>query len=219
MIQVEDNSMARGSVKATTERTISTGFTRDELDLRFGVMFLGYGAKVVAIEGETEIDYAQLDFVSGCVILMADNARIHVPSLSDLAPFVASLPTHASYLREAHHGGSATTIDVEENSISFNGTADLDQVLLQLSRRCWEVLPVLSEAEEFGKKITRRPYGEHIDEIAATGIGRVVLYGFGLFKSGRLCFRRERAELLVDMNTKAATDDGGLKVNVAYRAS
>jgi hypothetical protein len=42
---------------------------------RFGVAFVGYTANIFGLKNGREIEYATLDFVSGCAILKADGGR------------------------------------------------------------------------------------------------------------------------------------------------
>jgi hypothetical protein len=165
---------------------------------RFGVTFVGYMARVVRLRNETEIDYAQLDFVSGSVILMTDNAWVSVADLHGLAPFVESLPGRAGHLREMlNTGTSETMVKFGKNSVSLCSATNVNRAIRQLSKRCSQALPALVQAKDLGKQIRRRPYREYIDEIAATGISRVVVHGFGIFENGTLSFHPERRELLV----------------------
>jgi hypothetical protein len=165
---------------------------------RFGVAFIGYMARVVGLRNETEIDYAQLDFVSGSVMLMADHALVTVPNLSDLAPFVASLPGHAEQLRKVLRQGKAKTeIKFEKNSVTVDAASNVNRQMRQLSKRCSEVLPVLAQVQDVGKQIRRRPYAEYIQELAETGIARVVFHGFGVFEKNTLSYRPQHHEALV----------------------
>jgi hypothetical protein len=65
---------------------------------RHGVKFVGYTAYIVAIAEGDDIHYATVDFVSGGIVLVADDGFVTASNCSELAPFVASLPLHAGRL-------------------------------------------------------------------------------------------------------------------------
>ena len=58
-----------------------------------------------------------------------------------------------------------------------NGGADVERFVRQLARRYRAIEPILEQAERVGSEIERLPYDDYIDEIAKTGISRVVSYG------------------------------------------
>ena len=62
---------------------------------------------------------------------------------------------------------------------------------------------ILEQAEKVGSGIKRPPYAEYIDEIAKTGICRVIFYGDAFFVDGKLLYSPERQTLLLK-----PTEDG-----------
>jgi hypothetical protein len=66
----------------------------------YRVQFLGYSAKVLANIKGVEVDYATLDFVSGCTGIHADGGWVTAPSRIELGPFVDSLPKIVGELGE-----------------------------------------------------------------------------------------------------------------------
>jgi hypothetical protein len=63
---------------------------------------------------------------------------------------------------------------------------------------------VLEQAKRIGERIIRRPYSEYIDEIAQTGLARIVAYGFALYVDEKLEFHPRRKTMLVQMNGRTA---------------
>jgi hypothetical protein len=175
--------------------------------LQLGVKFVGYRAMIVALEnGTTEVNYAFLDFVTGSVTLVARNAMAYASTLSELVPFVASLPRQARHLRNMQNQSTSRFTDVEfgGNKVSIETNANVTQAIRDLLKRCSIIEDVLRQAHYVGKQIQRRPYEEYVAEIAATGVCRVVSHGWGLFENGKLSFYAEWREALVrsvDANT------------------
>ena len=163
---------------------------------RYGVRFIGYSAMIGAIAAAGDILYASIDFVSGATALRAEEGFVRVPSRSELAAFVASLPLHADRLREVRRSGHHK-LKCGDNLISIGPTTDIACFISQITNRHAEIEQMLEQVEWLGYKIERRPYADYIDEIARTGLARVVLYGVGLFIDGSLRFHPERRTALV----------------------
>jgi hypothetical protein len=151
--------------------------------------------------------YAELDFVIGGVCMHADGGSVIVPKRIDLKPFLESLPKLASELQEALLPQSNRELSQQTTGVAERGAVDdmvsvscgpntvlvapgtvINRFIRQLSKRFIEIEPVLEQAEEIGLRIKRRPYSEHIDDMAKTGICRVESHGFALFIDGRLIF-------------------------------
>ena len=158
-------------------------------NFRYCVKFVGYIAEILALENGKEIEHATLDFVSGSVSLMAADACVLVPRRADLMPFVASLPDHADRLRELLcRSTSRVEVNFSGNRIAISAGATLNQVVLQLEKRCSETEQVIEQAERIGVQIQRWPYSEYIDHFEKTGIWRVISYGVGIFENGTLSY-------------------------------
>jgi hypothetical protein len=163
---------------------------------RFGVKFVGYGAWIIGLKRELEIDYAYLDFVSGCATLIAEGGDVTVNNLADLRQVVADLP---KLVRGLRRGESTAEINLPcgANKLFIAANADINQVIRQLAKRHSEAEPVMKQAKEVGLKIKRTPYSQYIEELRETGICRVEAHGFGMFEHGKLFFHADRREALV----------------------
>jgi hypothetical protein len=166
----------------------------------FGAYFVGYKVKIVALENDVEVDYAMLDFISGCVMLNATDGHVSVPKLSELAPFVASLPKHVDKLEETSKNESGGIKRAFGNKVIYVApAADLKQVIRQLAKRCSEVEHVLRQAETIGSQINYQPYSEYIDEIEKTHICRMQV-GVAVFDHhGNLSFWADPRDLLAKL--------------------
>jgi hypothetical protein len=58
-----------------------------------------------------------------------------------------------------------------------NREPDFERFVRQIARRYRAVEPILEQAEKIGLRIKRPPYADYVDEIAQTGVSRVVSYG------------------------------------------
>jgi hypothetical protein len=183
---------------------------------RYGVQFIGYLAKIVAIAAANEILYATIEFVSGEILLHAgldaEEGFVSAPSRSELAAFVASLPLHADRLREVRRSGHHE-LHCGENLISIRPTTDIACFISQITNRHAEIGQMLEQVERLGYKIERRPYDDYIIEIARTGRARVVLYGVGLYIDGHLRFHPEHRTALVRPLDPEATQFEGVEVD------
>jgi hypothetical protein len=165
------------------------------------VRFVGYSADVIARKGNTT--YANLDFVGGMVGLFADEGWLSVPKRSDLAAFVSDLPSRIDKLKASVNSATppndrdCVEAHCGESEIRLDRRADIDGFVRQMTQRYRQIEPILEQAEKVGSGINRPPYCDYIDEIARTGISRVVFYGDALFVDGKLLFRPERQTLLV----------------------
>jgi hypothetical protein len=174
-------------------------------NIQYGVRFVGYSARFVVLKDVAEVDYGMLDFVSGSVVLKANQGWITVPKLNDLGKAIASLPTRADRLKELVKQEAVETkgpvIEFEADKadiyIYIKHGADVDVFCSELAERFAEIKGFLKQAEKFGRTIKRRPYSEYIDEIERTGIARVEGHGFGLFVGGKLSFYPEPRTALV----------------------
>ena len=167
----------------------------------FAVRFVGYSADVIARKGNTT--YAKLDFVAEMVALFADEGWLSVPKRSDLAAFIADLPSRIDKLKASVNSATppndrdCVNAQCGENEIWLNRRADIDGFVRQITRRYRQIELILEQAEKVGSRINRPPYSDYLDEIARTGISRVVFYGDALFIDGKLLFRPEHQTLLV----------------------
>jgi len=168
----------------------------------FAVRFIGYSAEVIARKGNAT--YANLDFVSGCTGVFADEGWLLVPKRSDLVALIADLPLRIDKLKTSAESATRTTdkarIEVRcgEEEISLDRGADIDGFVRQITQRYRQIEPILEQAEKIGSGIKRPPYSDYIDEIARTGISRVVFYGDALFVDGKLLYPPERQTLFVE---------------------
>ena len=64
-----------------------------------------------------------------------------------------------------------------EVSIQFNRGADIERFVSQIAQRYRAIKAILEPAEKLGSEIKRPPYADYLDEIAKTGVSRVVSYG------------------------------------------
>lgn len=149
----------------------------------YAVRFIGYCACIIARKGNVE--YANLDFVSSVL----------VPKNRGLSSAVADLPSCTDELKSLvksimpNSDGHQVKMRREEAEIFVNRGADVDRFVSQIRARYREVEPILEQAEKVGSGIERPPYADYIQELARTGVGRVVHYGDGFFVGGKLLYR------------------------------
>ena len=70
--------------------------------------------------------------------------------------------------------GAEVVLRRGEVEICVNRIADVKRLVSQLASRYWAIEPVLEQAEKIGSGIQRLPYADYIDEIAKTGVCRVI---------------------------------------------
>ena len=94
---------------------------------------------------------------------------------------------------------SALQLNLHSNrfEICVNRGADVERFVSQLARRYRAIEPILEPAEKLGSEIERRPHADHLDEIAKTGVSRVVSYGVAFFVDGKLAYYPERQTVLM----------------------
>jgi hypothetical protein len=164
------------------------------------VQFIGYSADIVVRKGNTK--YANLDFIVGAVFLFAKEGSLFAPNLPTLSCAVAYLPSCIDELKSlvksvspdsAGHRVELRRGDVE---ICVNRGAEVERFASQLARRYRAIEPLLEQAEEIGSEIERMPFENYIDELAKTGIARVVSYGYALLVDGELTHYPERRTVL-----------------------
>jgi hypothetical protein len=157
------------------------------------VRFVGYRAWIIAREGN--VDYANLDFVSGAVVLLVSEGSLLVPKRRGLSSAVADLPSCVDGLKSlvksimANNNGHQVKMRRGEAEIFVNPGSDVDRFVSQITQRYREVKPILKQAEKVGSEIKRLPYADYIEELARTGVGRVVHYGDGFLVDGKLLYR------------------------------
>ena len=167
----------------------------------YAVQFIGYSARIIAREGNTA--YASLDFVSGTAALFADEGFLVVPKRAALSSAVADLPRCIDELKSfaksvtPDSGMHRVELRGGEVSIQFNRGSDIERLVSQLARRYRAIEPILEPAEKLGSEIKRRPYADYLDEIAKTGVSRVVSYGVAFFVDGKLAYYPERETALI----------------------
>jgi hypothetical protein len=168
----------------------------------FAVRFVGYSAHIIARKGNT--DYARLDFVTGVATLLADEGWLRVPNRTALASFFSDLPASIGKLRElvksvtSTGDGDYVEMRCGEAEIRVKRVADIDRFVSQIARRHRKIEPILEQAEKVGSAIKRLPYDDYVDEIAKTGVGRVVFYGYAFFVDGKLSYHPEHQTILVE---------------------
>jgi hypothetical protein len=170
---------------------------------QYGVKFVGYSAYVMARKYGREIQYATLDFISDVASMHANGGWVMVDNRVDLGPFLRNLPNLASELEqllcrhvaqaleEGENTGTAgdmITLSKGQNEVCIAPDTDVNKFIRQITKRFFEVKPVLDQAYEIGSRIKRRPYSEYLDEIKKTGIAGVESHGFGLFIDGKVSF-------------------------------
>ena len=159
----------------------------------YAVRFIGYCACIIARKGN--VGYADLDFVSGAAALFANEGSMLVPKSRGLSSAVADLPSCTDELKSLvksimpNSDGHQVKMRREEAEIFVNRGADVDRFVSQIRKRYREVQPILEQAEKVGSGIGRPPYADYIQELARTGVGRVVHYGDGFFVGGKLLYR------------------------------
>jgi hypothetical protein len=182
--------------------------------VQYGVKFVGYAAYVVA-RGKygRNVEYAMLDFVSGCVLMHADGGWVQVPKSADIEPFLKNLPKIENELQErcrcelsrrspspAEPTGAVEDmiqLSCGQNTVTVARGTKIKKVIRQIHTRYAEIQKVIEQAEEIGLRIKRRPYSEHIAEIAETGLSRVEVFGFAYFIDGKLIFQPDYQVSLV----------------------
>ena len=139
---------------------------------------------ILARKGNAE--YASLDFVTGGAILVATGGYLLVRKLPALSSAVTDLPSCLDELKSlvrsvsADSDGHGVELRREEVVILVERGTNVDRFVSQLARRYSAIERILEQAEKVGSEIKRRPYEDYIDEIAKTGISRVVSYGDAL---------------------------------------
>jgi hypothetical protein len=126
-----------------------------------------------------------------------------VPKRAALSSAVADLPRSIDQLKSLAKSvtpdsdGHQVELRGGEVTIWLNRGADLERFVDQIARRYRAVEPILEQAEKVGSEIKRPPYADYIDEIAKTGVARVVSYGVAFFVDGKLAYYPERQVLLI----------------------
>jgi hypothetical protein len=173
--------------------------------IKYAVQFIGYSAFVGAHENGHDVDYAQLNFVSGAASVNADDGWVLAPSRAELSSIVAALPTRKREIRELLRQRAAQTvnqqlaapvgeddpglIELGDNTIRIKPGTKVNNFIRQVRARFSAIEQLLEQAEQIGSQITRRPYEEYIEEIDRTGLCRIEVHGFGAFQDGKLIFR------------------------------
>jgi hypothetical protein len=167
----------------------------------YAVRFIGYSARIIARKGDAE--YASLDFVSGAAALFADEGRLCVPERPALSSAVADLPSCLdelkSLVRSVSPDNDRQGVELRRGDVKIwvKRGANVERVVGQLARRYRAIEPILEQAEKVGSEIKRLPYDDYIDEIAKTGISRVVSYGDAFSVDGKLAYYPERRTVLI----------------------
>ena len=118
-----------------------------------------------------------------------------MPKSRGLSSAVADLPSCTDELKSLvksimpNSDGHQVKMRREQAEIFVNRGADVDRFVSQIRKRYREVEPILEQAEKVGSGIERPPYADYIQELARTGVGRVVHYGDGFFVGGKLLYR------------------------------
>jgi cell division protein FtsB len=73
----------------------------------------------------------------------------------------------------------------------------VERFVSQIAQRYREIEPILKQAHKVGSRIKRLRYEDYLEEIANTGVCRVVSYGDAFFVDGKLLYRPDRQTLLV----------------------
>ena len=126
-----------------------------------------------------------------------------VPKRPALSSAVADLPSCIDGLKSlvksvsTDSDGHQVGLRRGEVGIRVNRGADVERFVSQLARRYRAIEPILEQAEKVGSEIKRLPYDDYIDEIAKTGIARVVSYGVAFFVDGKLAYYPERRTVLI----------------------
>ena len=183
----------------------------------YAVRFIGYSARIIARKGKAE--YAFLDFVSGAAGLCTNEGCLFVTKRAALSSAVAGLPSCVDELKSLVKSvlpsdGRQLELRCGEVVIYVNRGADVERFVGQLARRYRAIEPILEQAERVGSEIERLPYDDYIDEIAKTGISRVVSYGDAFFVDGKLTYHPERRTVLI----KPTADERTFEVALALRS-
>ena len=145
---------------------------------KYAVRFVGYNARIIARKGNAE--YAYMDFVSGAAAIFANEGRLLAPKRLVLPSAVAELPPCVPELKSLlksvtpDSDGTEVVLRRGEVEICVNRGADVERLVSELASRYWAIEPVLEQAEKIGSGIQRLPYADYIDEIAKTGVCRVI---------------------------------------------
>jgi hypothetical protein len=185
--------LARGTIRMNMRR-------KHEKLPDYVVQFVGHSARIFARRGNAE--HACLDFVSGAAILIANEGHLLAPKRAALSSAVADLPSYLVELKSLVKSVSADSAGHRvlrrgEVEIHLNQGADVERFVRQAARRYRAIEPILEQAEEVGSRIERASYDDYIDEIAKTGIARVVSYGAAFFVDGKLTYYPERRTVLI----------------------
>jgi hypothetical protein len=160
----------------------------------YAVRFIGYSAYVIARKGNAH--YASLDFVSGAAALRAKEGHLIVPKRAALSSALADLPHSIDQLKSLVPNREGHRVEVRggEISIRINRGADIERFVSQIARRYRAIELILEPAEKLGSEIKRPPYADYLDEIAKTGVSRVVSYGvaFLLAENWRITLSNRR---------------------------
>jgi hypothetical protein len=166
---------------------------------QYVVTFIGYSAHVT--DGRNIC--ATLDFVCGSVSVHANGGHVMACNRAELAALVKNLPDDAgapeqvfrSARKEVAGPRSVSTKDSE--TISLGNDQDIICIpadmhpkafFQEITKRYFEIEGLLEQAEQIGSGIKRRPYTEHIDELAEIGVCRVEIHGYGRLLDGKLVF-------------------------------
>ena len=106
-------------------------------------------------------------------------------------------------------GGDYPEMRCGEAKIWVKRGAEINPCVRQITRRYRKIEPILEQAEKVGSAIKRLPYDDYVDEIAKTGVGRVVFYGYAFFVDGKLSYHPEHQTILV----KPSEDERTFLVN------
>ena len=174
--------------------------------IKCAVRYVGYSADVIVRKYTREVKYATLDFVSGCVLICADDGSfVFVPNRVDLEPFLTELPKLADELQnlvrqhkaelieqttaECTVGADATiSVSFGRNQVKVYPGTEINKFIRQVTQRFREIKLVLEQAWKIGLGIKRRPYSEYVDGFAKTGICAVERHGDAYFVDGQLIF-------------------------------
>src|SRR5262245_15189533 len=96
---------------------------------QYGVTFVGYLATVIIRKYGRELEYANLDFLTGMTSVRAEWGWVRSMRL-DLGPFVKNLPQHASELQQLLAQRAARGIEQSAESHSSTST---DRKMVTLS--------------------------------------------------------------------------------------
>jgi hypothetical protein len=99
---------------------------------KYGVKFVGYSAHVIARKNGREVEYVQLDFITGGALIHARGGWVMVSNRVDLSAFLRSLPNLASDLRKLL---CQRAPQVVEESVGFPAVTGTASNMVSLSRQ------------------------------------------------------------------------------------